>query len=295
MTLALKHTQRLLYRLVTAPGGVGEGLEHERGLARGGLDAVVGGDPRMTAVERLDIYANMYFFRLLEILKQDFPAVAAVLGADNFHNLVTGYLTEYPPTEASVFWAGRYFADFLRTHPIHREVPHIADLAALERAIVEVFCARDTVPLEAEAIRAIAPQRWPSVRMRAIAALQVIETQWRVTPVLRTFEAGRQLKAPARGSSTILIWRKAAKVFFREVDASEACAIARLRRGAAFGAICAAVSKSLGENISARDPVAAINAMLARWLRDGIVADARLARAGAKLDAPRRGRAARSQ
>jgi hypothetical protein len=289
MPLQLKNTQALLYRLIAAPGGVAEGLEHERGLPRGGLDAVIGGDPRMTSVERLSIYANMYFFRLLEVLKEDFPAVAAVLGPDGFHNLVTGYLTEYPPTEASVFWTGRYLADFLRTHPISREVPYVADLAALERAIVEVFCARDTVSLDAETMRAIAPEGWASVRMRAIAALQVLETAWRVAPALRTFAAGRVLKAPARGSTTILVWRCEAKVFFREIDASEARAIARLRRGATFGAICASFVGKTGEG----DPVAAINAMLARWLRDGIVADAGLARTGAKLDMRRR-RVARS-
>ncbi|MGC1343444.1 MAG: DNA-binding domain-containing protein [Candidatus Binataceae bacterium] len=290
MPLQLKHTQGLLYRLIAAPGGVAEGLEHERGLPRGGLDAVIGGDPRMTTVERLDIYANMYFFRLLEVLKEDFSAVAAVLGEDNFRNLVTGYLTEYPPTEASVFWAGRYLADFLRTHPLRREYPYLAELAALERAIVEVFCARDIEPRDAGAMRAIAPARWPSVRMRAIAALQVVETQWRVAAVLRTLVAGREFKAPARGPSTILVWRRDAKVFFRELEPSEARAIARLRRGATFGAICASfVGKS-----STRDPVAAINAMLARWLRDGIVAHAGLARAGAKLDPPRRRHAARS-
>ena len=290
MPRQLKNIQGLLRRLITAPGGVAEGLERERGLPRGGLGALFGGDSRMTAAERLSIYANMYFFRLLEVLKEDFPAVAAAVGAADFHNLVTGYLTEYPPTEASVFWAGTHFAEYLRTGPIGHEVPYLADLAALERAMVEVFCARDTAVLGDRAMRAIAPERWPSVRMRAIAALQVIEARWQVAPALRRFTARRKFKAPARGSSTILIWRRDAKVFFREVDASEARAIARLRRGAAFGAICASfVGKS-----AARDPVRAINAMLARWLGDGIVADAGLARGGAKLDASRRRRAARS-
>ena len=187
MPLQLKHTQGLLYRLIAAPGGVAEGLEHERGLPRGGLDAVIGGDPRMTTVERLDIYANMYFFRLLEVLKEDFSAVAAVLGEDNFHNLVTGYLTEYPPTEASVFWAGRYLADFLRTHPLRREYPYLAELAALERAIVEVFCARDIEPRDAGAMRAIAPaamaERADARDRGAAGARNAVESRGRVAHV----------------------------------------------------------------------------------------------------------------
>ncbi|MGH7780228.1 MAG: HvfC/BufC family peptide modification chaperone [Candidatus Binataceae bacterium] len=272
MPLALKDTQELLYRLIAAPSGVAGGLVHERALPRGGLDAIIGGDARMPAVERLDIYANMYFYRLLEILTNDFPGVTAAVGADNFHNIVTGYLIELPPTEPSVFWAGRHLADFLRTHPILREFPYLADLAALERAIVEVFCARDMAALDAAAMRAIPHVRWPSVRMRAVAAFEVIEADWRVAPILRAVEGGRKFKAPRQGASRILVWRPRTKVFYREVDPIEAGAIAKLHRGATFGEVCTTVSKALGDSPPGRDPVAAINSILARWLRDGIVA-----------------------
>jgi hypothetical protein len=274
MALELRKSQALLYRLITAPEGVAAGLARERSLPRGGLGAVIGGDARLAPAARLDIYANMYFYRLLGVLKEDFPATAAALGADVFHNIVTGYLTEYPPVEASVFWAGSHLADYLRAHPICGEFPYAAGLAAFERAIVEVFCARDTVPLKAAAMRATPPARWAGVRMRAIAALRMIETDWRIVPARRKFESGRKWKPPASGPSTVLVWRRDAKVFYREVGALEAMALARLRRGAAFGAICTCVGRALAEQGAARDAGAAvkINAMLAQWLRDGIVA-----------------------
>ena len=50
----------------------------------------------------------MYFYRILDVLKEDFPATLAVLGADNFHNLVTGYLIEYPPQHFSISYAGNH-------------------------------------------------------------------------------------------------------------------------------------------------------------------------------------------
>ena len=81
----------------------------------------------------------MYFYRILDALKEDFPATLAVLGADNFHNLVTGYLLEYPPTEPSISYCGRHLADYLRDHPLRDGAPFVADLARLERAVVEVF------------------------------------------------------------------------------------------------------------------------------------------------------------
>ncbi len=135
----LKNLQSLLYRLITAPSGVAEGLAAERELSARGLDSIVLGDERLSAADRVDIYANMYFYRLLDALKEDFPATLAVLGADNFHNLVTGYILEYPPTEPSLYYCGRYLADYLRDHPLSESAPFIADLARLERASCRGF------------------------------------------------------------------------------------------------------------------------------------------------------------
>src|SRR5271168_2259977 len=157
MPLDLQGTQRLLYRLIVAPSGVADGLRAESNLPAGGLGAIVRGDRRLSGVERLDIYAEMYFYRLLDCLMEDFPATLTVVGATNFHNLVTGYLLAYPPSHPSVLYAGRHLADFLRAHPLREEWPFIVDLARVERALIEVFHAPDAAALSAEELRAVAP------------------------------------------------------------------------------------------------------------------------------------------
>src|SRR6202046_37111 len=134
MSTQLEQLQSLLYRLITAVSGVAEGLAAEPDLGATGLDALVLGDDRLSAEARVDIYANMYFYRILDVLKEDFPATLAVLGDDNFHNLVTGYLLEYPPTEPSLYYCGQHLAAYLRDHPLREGAPFIAALAAVERA-----------------------------------------------------------------------------------------------------------------------------------------------------------------
>ena len=188
MPTQLKNLQSLLYRLITAPSGVAEGLAAERELGAGGLDAIVLGDDRLSAEARVDIYANMYFYRILDALKEDFPATLAVLGADNFHNLVTGYLLEYPPTEASISNCGSHLANYLRDHPMREGAPFVADLAKLERAIVEVFQASDAPALNRDSLRAIAPDEWPAMKLRIHPSAQILALDWRVSELLR---AGR--------------------------------------------------------------------------------------------------------
>ncbi|MGZ3621094.1 MAG: HvfC/BufC family peptide modification chaperone, partial [Candidatus Binataceae bacterium] len=188
----LENLQALLYRLITAPEGVAAGLAAERApgpTTRDDLDQLIEGDDRLSAAERLEIYANAYFYRILDCLKEDFPATLATLGADNFHNLVTGYLIEYPPTEPSIAYAGRYMSEFLRHHPLSERWPFIAELARLERALTEVFHAAEAEPLSAEAMRSVAPEDWPAIMMRTHPALAIVDCEWRVDELLRRIEA----------------------------------------------------------------------------------------------------------
>jgi hypothetical protein len=149
----LNWTERLLYRLITAPSGVAEGLAAEKVLAPNGLSQVITGDERLSAEERVEIYGNMYFYRILDVLKEDFPATLAMLGDARFHNLVTGYLIEYPPEHFSIAYAGKHLADFIESHPMREEFPYLADLARMERALIDVFHAADRTPLDGEAMR----------------------------------------------------------------------------------------------------------------------------------------------
>jgi hypothetical protein len=267
MPIQLKELQSLLYRLITAPSGVAEGLAAERDLGAGGLDAIVLGDDRLSAAARVDIYANMYFYRLLDALKEDFPATLAVLDDDNFHNLVTGYLLEYPPTEASISCCGRYLATYLRDRLIPDSAPFIADLAKLERAVVEVFQAPEGDSLAPGAMRAIAPADWPAIKLAIHPATQILALDWQVSELLRAVEERRRWKPAARGAVQVLVWRLNARVHYRDLGRPEASALAAVSRGATFAEVCDLVAADAGNE----DPVAMMNRMLARWLSDGIL------------------------
>src|SRR5579875_2919948 len=99
------------------------------------LQSRAGGDERLSASERIAIYANAYFYRLLDCLRDDFPATAAVVGASAFEELARAYLRRYRPTEPSIFHVGRYFANFLAEHPLLARWPFLSELARLERTL----------------------------------------------------------------------------------------------------------------------------------------------------------------
>ena len=230
----LNWVESLLYRLITAPSGVAEGLAQEKSLVSGGLTSVIIGDDRLSAEERVDIYANMYFYRILDVLKEDFPATLAILGAERFHNLVTGYLIEYPPAHFSISYAGNHLADFLADHPLREEFPFLADLARMERALIEVFHATDATALDAEQMRAIPPEDWPSLNLTLHPSIQTLELQWDVATILRAVEQGEEPSQPAREAIAMMVWRNRNRVYYRAIDDLEREQLAVISGGTSF-------------------------------------------------------------
>src|SRR5579862_2948299 len=114
---ALAETQRLLWQLITAPEGVAAALAVDRerggGILADALARTVCGSGALDATARLDIYANMYFFRILDVLRDDFPGLTAVLGDTAFHNLTTDYLLACPPTRFSIRHVGDRLSSFI--------------------------------------------------------------------------------------------------------------------------------------------------------------------------------------
>jgi hypothetical protein len=229
------------------------------------------GDDRLSAEERVDIYANMYFYRLLDALKEDFPATRKVLGDNGFHNLVTGYLLEHPPTEPSIFYCGRYLSSFLRDHPLSADRPYLADLAALERSTVEVFHGPDADTLDADAMRAIPPAEWPALKLALHPAVQILDVKWRVAGLLRAVEENREWVPAEAGIAKIIVSRRNRRVLYRELEPIEYRAMEAAGVGVTFAEICDVIAADAdNSNAGEVDSVATLNRLLARWLSDGI-------------------------
>ena len=140
--------QRWMLSAVTTPGGVAEGARV--GRQRHGLDVgdAVRGSNRLSAEDRLDIYARGYLMRLLECLRAEFPILRALVGDQVFDMFATSYVWGRPPRSCSLYDLGAGFAAFLEdTRPPSGPGPGSIEalptsLATLERARAEVYRAR---------------------------------------------------------------------------------------------------------------------------------------------------------
>lgn len=269
---SLGATQQLLWSLITAPEGVAAAVATaaRRGSDLGGqLAQTVCGDGPLDAVQRLDIYANMYFFRLLDVVKDAYPATAAVTGAAGFHNVMTDYLLAHPPAHYSVRYAGAQLPEFLGTHAVATAHPVLPELARFERALADAFDADDAPSLDGAVLAGIPPAVWGSLRLVLHPSVRLQRARWPVHVIRERVDAGEPPVTPGRAEVHLCVWRDGLEVRYRTLAAAEWRALEALGEGRDFATACSDAAENLDNDVAAAMLVRA----LASWLRMGLVTE----------------------
>jgi len=68
---------------------------------------------RLTSFDRIEIYNKQYWFRLIDVLYDDYPGVYAVIGRTKFNLLIKEYLTAHPSRSFTLRNLGRHLAEFI--------------------------------------------------------------------------------------------------------------------------------------------------------------------------------------
>jgi len=114
----LDQLQQWFQTVMTHPAGIERGVSsHEAREALGEtinhLDAILPPSRSLSSHDRMKIYGNAYFTRLLECLRVDFPTIVRVLGQDAFDGLAVAYLVERPSRSYTLAELGSGFVEFL--------------------------------------------------------------------------------------------------------------------------------------------------------------------------------------
>ena len=68
----------------------------------------------LTSFERLEIYNRQYWFRVLDVLYEDYPGLRAVLGEAEFTRVTIDYLAKYPSNSYTLRDLGSRMEEYLR-------------------------------------------------------------------------------------------------------------------------------------------------------------------------------------
>jgi hypothetical protein len=204
----LATVQRWFHAVITHPGGVAEGTAAPEAqqlftLGPGEVEQVIRPSARLTAAERLSIYAGAYWARLLECLGEVFPVLRRALGSEVFESFAFEYLQRYPSRSYTLDKLGESFPRFLEETrpdldaegrpPAEPAWPDfVIDLARLEWTIARVF---DGPGVEGEALlsatdlAALAPEDFAAARLETVPCLRLLAPRY---PVNAYYTAARR-------------------------------------------------------------------------------------------------------
>ena len=190
--LTLDQIQRWMQAVITHPDGVCAGIESAAARAlidvtREQVEQVIDRSQALGSVDRLAVYGNAYYARLIECLAAEFPSVRQAVGEEAFSGFVFGYLQEYPSTSYTLSDLGAGFADYLADSRPEREsqqpdwADFLVDVATLERLYSDVFDGpgeEELSMLNAEQLVAIPQERWGEVRFETAPSLRLVELRF---------------------------------------------------------------------------------------------------------------------
>ncbi|MCV2401802.1 DNA-binding domain-containing protein [Marinomonas sp. C2222] len=101
---------------------------------------------------RMNVYRNNVVVSLVDALGDIFPVSRTVVGEEFFHAMARVYVMENQPNSPVISEYGGNFSDFIRQFEPAKGVPFLADLAALEYAMLTLTNSEEFETLEHEAI-----------------------------------------------------------------------------------------------------------------------------------------------
>ena len=188
-----------------------------------GPDELITPSSRLTAAQRLGIYADAYFLRLRDVLAGDFVSLVWLLGDETFSELARRYLTACPSESYSLNFLGDRLPEWLEGAegleeltvdsqrregvadaagtPLCREL--LVDLARVELAMSQVVDRPEVSPLDSDALARLDLSDAETLRLSTVPALELIACRHAVNP---TITAARHEEAELPSLSSQPSW-----------------------------------------------------------------------------------------
>jgi hypothetical protein len=261
-TPTLAELQKWMRWAITEPRGLEKALASPRREPKPRrLDAIVE-QPPLSRVDRLDVYAEGYYARLLECLEDDFSLIRRLTGEGAFRALVADYLEAHPSRTYTAAALGRHLPRFMKTHRLGRDLPYLIDVARLEWACVESFFAANVPGLDLARLQSVPAAAWPNARFELDPSVRLLRSGWRLAEEwIKADDAGDA--PPEEGREWLLVRRnsKNFRVVVEDIGPARYKALSLLAKGATLGEICERLS---GEELD-------FNQCFREWVECGVI------------------------
>ena len=257
--LELSVVQQWFQAVVTHPSGLDAGLASKDALefapmTRDNLERMVTRSEKVSARDRLSIYANAYYARLIECLGDSYPVLKRILGDETFNGFAFDYLQRYPSRSYTLSHLGEYFSQYLdETRPDASDADSpdgdhalgwpdfLIDLAKLEWTIAQVFDGpgiEGKETLKAGQLQDINAHQWPMVRLHTVPCLHLLSTRFPLNEFYRATRRaseGDNISFPPPMDSYMAVTRRDYVVRHHELSHAQYVLLSALSEGGTLG------------------------------------------------------------
>jgi hypothetical protein len=182
---------------------------------------LVGPDGRPSP-RRFAVYRNNVVVGLTQTLKDAYPAVHRIVGADFFRAMARAYVVVEPPRSPMLFDYGASFPEFIGGFEPAAALPYLSDVARIERAWTEAYHEAEASPIGPSALAEIAPDRLPAISLVLHPSVRIVRSRF---PALTIWQMNIDGGVPgpvdlAAGGEDALVVRPEADVEVRSIPKS---------------------------------------------------------------------------
>ncbi len=154
------------------------------------------------------VYRNNVAFGLRQVLRDKFPLLGVLLGAQAFEDLIGYYVDIEPPRSPLLVDYGESFPDFLDGLPSLESLAFASDVARLEWAMQQAYYAADHVPMAATDIANLTPEDVLNFCPRFAPCVQILASPWPIYQLWQFLKHdSEQPTFSATQAETVMVFR----------------------------------------------------------------------------------------
>lgn len=200
---------------------------------------------RQTPRERLSVYNEQYWFRLLTVMQDHFPLLARTLGYWEFNQLATEYLQAHPSRRPFLEDLAWNLPAFLRTMPRYGSERNL-QIAAADAAALRAFHAPSRAALDPRALSAAEAAALGDIPLEFQPCISFLEEDWNLAENRRAvLEHPGYVPDFAGGKGRWAVYRREGAVEWRSLEPAAFLLLVALQAGETLGEACDSVGSSL--------------------------------------------------
>jgi hypothetical protein len=156
------------------------------------------------AGRRYSVYRNNVAVSLRAALETGFPAVARLIGPENFARAAGIYLRAEPPGSPMMMRYGAGFPAFLERVEALSGIGYLGDVARLEYALRCSYHAADAPPLDPRRLSCLTGAALETARLTLAPSVRILRSRWPVLSVYRYTMTPGSPKPQARAEDVVI-------------------------------------------------------------------------------------------